>query len=102
MSKRAEQEITEMAHSATAGWCCTNPQRMAAAIRGYKLGYKQAEQDLALTWEDLRTINDLFLKVDAENSEAWDYEVIKQDLPFPYGQHFYEEVLRRFREMKNK
>lgn len=60
------------------------------------------QEYLALTWEDLRTINDLFLKVDSENGEAWDYEVIEQDLPFPYGQKFYEEVLRRFREMKNK
>lgn len=67
-----------------------------------KIVYEQAEQDLALTWEDLQTINDLFYQVDAENGEAWDYEVIEQDLPFPYGQKFYEEVLRRFREMKNK
>lgn len=65
-------------------------------------GYYAAEKDFALTWEDLQTINDLFYKVDSENFAAWDYEVIEQDLPFPYGQKFYEEVLRRFREMKNK
>lgn len=68
----------------------------------YVKGYEQAEKDLVLTWEDLRTINDLFNKVDSENIAAWDYEVIEQDLPFPYGQKFYEEVLRRFRETKNK
>ena len=65
-----------------------------------KMGYEQAEKDLALTWEDLRAINDLFLKVDAENSAARDDDLIEQDLPFPYGQKFYEEVLRRFRENK--
>ena len=68
----------------------------------YQEGYELAEKDLALTWEDLQAINDLFFQVDAENGEAWDYEVIEQDLPFPYGQKFYEEVLRRFRESKNK
>lgn len=76
--------------------------RWEALHDGYLQGYKDAEQDLALTWEDMRTINDLFLKVDSENSAAWDYEVIEQDLPYPYGQKFYEEVLRRFRETKNK
>lgn len=72
-------------------------------IRKYiELGYEQAEQDLALTWEDLQAINDLFFQVDAENSAARDDDLIEQNLPFPYGQKFYEEVLRRFREMKNK
>jgi len=69
---------------------------------GYIQGYIQAEKDLALTWEDLQTINDLFYQVDAENSAARDDDLIEQDLPFPYGQPFYEEVLRRFREMKHK
>lgn len=67
-----------------------------------KIVYEQAEKDLALTWEDLQTINDLFFQVDAENSAARDDDLIEQNLPFPYGQKFYEEVLRRFREMKNK
>lgn len=62
-------------------------------------GYYAAEKDLALTWEDIKTISDLLYAVDAENTAAQDVE---QDLPFPYGQKFYEEVLRRFREMKNK
>ena len=69
---------------------------------GYIQGYMQAEKDLALTWEDLQTINGLFYQVDTENSAARDDDLIEQDLPFPYGQKFYEEVLRRFREMKNK
>lgn len=60
------------------------------------------QEYLALTWEDLQTINDLFFQVDAENSAARDDDLIEQNLPFPYGQKFYEEVLRRFREMKNK
>lgn len=62
--------------------------------------YEQAEKDLALTWEDLQAINDLFFQVDAENSAARDDDLIEQDLPFPYGQPFYEEVLRRFKSFK--
>ena len=59
-----------MAHSATASWCCTNPQRMAAAIRGYKLGYKQAEKDLALTIEDIRLIIQAFYDTNRIEREA--------------------------------
>lgn len=68
----------------------------------YLKGVLDATDYHELTWEDIKTISDLLYKVDAENGEAWDYEVIEQDLPFPYGQKFYEEVLRRFRETKNK
>lgn len=107
MSKRAEQAALK-AYPKEDGKVWTSPfgmiefDRNATGRKGFQEGYEQAEKDLALTWEDLQTINDLFLKVDAENSAARDDDLIEQDLPFPYGQHFYEEVLRRFREMKNK
>lgn len=93
MKERTEQQITEMAHSATAGWCCTNPQRMAAAIRGYKLGYKQAEKDLALTWGDVQLINTFILELAREEESGVDWGD---------SEKYYGEALRRFRETKNK
>ena len=54
----------------------------------YQEGYEQAEKDLALTWEDIDKIIQLWLSV-------WDeMDGTKQEL--------YEEVLRRFLETKNK
>ena len=94
MNKRTEQEITEMANSATAGWCCTNSQRMAAAIRGYKLGYKQAEQDLALTIEDIELLHTFLYAVKNNKQGAFTFTRLSDEQ--------YEEVLRRFREIKDK
>lgn len=54
-------------------------------------GYHKAEKDLALTWEDMVTINTLGSEVIGEHLfDNWSERQI------------YEEVLRRFREMKNK
>ena len=58
---------------------------------GYIQGYMQAEKDLALTWEDMVTIDTLGSEVITEHLfDNWSERQI------------YEEVLRRFREMKNK
>lgn len=53
--------------------------------------YYAAEKDLALTWEDLGTIDDIIEQL-ANHS----------DLPLQGQEVFYQEVLRIFREMKNK
>ena len=51
----------------------------------YICGYIQAEQDLALTWEDIKTI---FLLVQVEwNPKKTDEEI-------------YKEVLKRFKDLK--
>ena len=57
-------------------------------------GYRQAEQDLALTLEDVKaivTIADSML-----THTAWDA------IDWPDEQKYYEEVLRRFNEQKKK
>ena len=53
-------------------------------------GYEQAEQDLALTWEDVRKLCSLSFVVEVDLGR----EISDK-------QH-YEEVLRRFIESKNK
>ena len=54
----------------------------------YVAGYKDAQKDLALTWEDIKaivTIADSML-----THTAWDA------IDWPDEQKYYEEVLRRF------
>ena len=59
----------------------------AGAIRGYH----QAEKDLELTWEDIKDIDVLISLVD--RNETWERGTLKD---------FYTEVLRRFKEIKEK
>ena len=49
-------------------------------------GYHQAEKDLELTWEDIKTIDTLLAMVNVED----DY----------IGKDAYQEVLKRFKERK--
>ena len=61
-------------------------------------GYEQAEKDLELTWEDFKLLQDLSHEVFAE--------VVKGSVDFyqiyPTEQSFLEEILKRFRERKEK
>lgn len=69
----------------TKGWICKSSRPI------FIQGYEQAEKDLALTWEDMVTINTLGSEVIGEHLfDNWSERQI------------YEEVLLRFREMKNK
>ena len=52
-------------------------------------GYHQAEQDLALTLEDINNIIDL-------------YNVVSDEGKFNGREEFYKEVLRRFNEIKQE
>lgn len=52
---------------------------------GFISGYEQAEQDFALTWEDIQAIDNIIVNM------TW---------PLREREVFYEEVLRRFREIK--
>lgn len=91
MSKRAEQAAEEYFRG-------SNPYREHPEEEwkkeGFTSGYEQAEQDLALTWEDIKTIVDIY--DDCLNI------TFEKDKPAYESEEFYEEVLRRFREMKNK
>ena len=100
MSKRAEQAaLREYPPS------YSEANRNAKRIQSYKVdthepirqiyikGYSQAEKDVALTWIDIRTIHSIFIGV------CLNYE--NDGIDF-YSQEFYEEVLRRFNEQKNK
>jgi hypothetical protein len=61
-------------------------------VDGYKEGYKQAEKDLALTWEDIAKIDHHIINVNNEMAVDSSQEISRQK--------FYEEVLRRFNEAK--
>lgn len=59
----------------------------------FQQGYEQAEKDLALTWEDIRTIINIGIEMinDPEAHPEWMEE-----------QPFSEEVLRRFNKAKEE
>lgn len=50
-------------------------------------GYGRAEKDLALTWEDIKNIDDWLSVIQTSDNLV--------------GKELYEEVLRRFNEAKN-
>ena len=62
-------------------------------IRGYKEGYHQAEQDLALTWEDMMIIHKCI-------KDAMNYKLYKMMEGIEGQKEVYEEVLKRFKEIK--
>lgn len=57
-----------------------------------RIGYMQAEKDLALTWEDIRTISLI------------EYDTLNGDNPesTPSPRAFYEEVLRKFNKAREE
>ena len=54
-------------------------------------GYELAEKDLALTWEDMKTIFQIIA-----TSDWYDFEINGK----LWSQEFYEEVLKRYLEAK--
>lgn len=54
--------------------------------------YEQAEKDLALTWEDMAKIDAIILDVNNEFAVDYSKEIDRQKI--------YEEVLKRFKEIK--
>ena len=65
-------------------------QERDALSKGYYWGYK----DAALTWQDIAKIDDMLREV--ENCVA------TSDLPTMGREEYYEEVLRRYNELKNE
>lgn len=59
---------------------------------GYQQGYEQAEKDFALTWEDIAMIDAIILDTNNEIAIDSSKKII--------GQTFYEEILKRFNELK--
>lgn len=57
----------------------------------FKNGYEEAEKDLALTWEDIKTIEQIIA-----TSDWYDFEINGK----LWSKEFYEEVLKRFKEAK--
>lgn len=59
---------------------------------GYQQGYEQAEKDFALTWEDMAKIDAIIISTNNEFATDVSKEISRQA--------FYEEVLKRFNELK--
>lgn len=59
----------------------------------FQLGYEVAEKDLALTWEDIKTIEQIIT-----TSDWYDFEINGK----LWSQEFYEEVLTRFKQLKSE
>ena len=59
---------------------------------GYQRGYEQAKKDLALAIEDVITIIQIIMTTD-----WYDFEINGK----LWSKEFYEEVLKRFKEIKN-
>ena len=64
------------------------PEKVKVA---YLQGYEQAEKDLALTWEDIKTIEQIIA-----TSDWYDFEINGK----LWSKEFYEEVLKRFKGAK--
>ena len=57
----------------------------------YAKGYRKAEKNLELTWEDLKTLDDISDDVYAE----YDVEILSM-------KKYYQEVLKRFKDFKER
>ena len=72
-----------------------DPVMLNEIEEAYYKGYHQAEKDLELTWEKMRELNIIFAEVDTE------IELGKTDITAgTIG--YYQEVLKRFKERKEK
>jgi hypothetical protein len=86
MSK-AENRALE-AYPSTSHYWNAEPDRNAEAREFYKQGYRQAEKDMELTWEDIEAIDQLLWDLCGEYSGKKDNE------------GYYQEVLKRFQDLK--
>lgn len=104
MSKRAEEAAKEIYKDGIelfgrrdkSGNLVIHPEIMVGILRNAAArGYEQAEKDLALTWEDAKKIDDLFMGV------ATLFAMVgrKKDI---LEQPYYEEVAKRFMEQRKK
>jgi len=61
----------------------------------YIAGYHQAEKDNELTWEDMRELYIIFAEVDTEIELCKANDIKAETIGY------YQEVLKRFKELKN-
>lgn len=90
-AERALEAYPEKLTAGSAGGCAFTYDMNHELRCGYIKGYEQAKQDLALTWEDIRQIIALNIKVQTE----WcghEFNILG----------LCREVLKRFLEEKNK
>ena len=70
----------------------------SSAYCGFIKGYHQAEKDLELSWEDIKIILDIEIDILREcNSHK---ELVIET--YPKGEDYYGEILKRFKERKEK
>ena len=60
----------------------------------FLLGYHQAEKDLELTWKDFKFIHEITFETNRNVARNYNGEISEKE--------FYQEVLKRFKEMKEK
>lgn len=74
--------------------CCSSIESVKYAIARAVAEALWPKKDLALTWQDIAKIDDMLRKVG--NCIA------TSDLPTMGREEYYEEVLRRYNELKNE
>ena len=83
-SQRAFEAYPKRKDGRLRGYYCTDDD-----IRKlYARGYRKAEKDLALTWKDIRDIDEWISVVQTSDNLV--------------GEELYTEVLRKFNEQKSK
>ena len=102
MSKRAGQAAKEIYKDGIElfgrrdrnGNLIIHPETMIGILRNAcQKGYEQAEKDIALTWEDIKTIEQIIA-----TSDWYDFEINGK----LWSKEFYEEVLNRFNKSKEE
>ena len=94
MSKAQERSFEAYPKLSVASVCLdgTVPVDLnTGARKRFVEGYEAAEKDLALTWEDMKTIEQIIA-----TSDWYDFEINGK----LWSQEFYEEVLKRYLEDK--
>ena len=74
------------------GYYRDNKGEFCPLLRYYDEGYHQAEEDLALTWEDMKLMQEIQINVCARKVRGEKMTDKEQ----------FEEVLRQFNELKSK
>ena len=96
MSKRSE-EAAQKAYPELLSGSIFGPLPVdlnKASREKYQEGYEQAEKDLALTIEDIELLHTFLYAIKNNKHGCFTFTRLSNEQ--------YEEVLRRFREMKNK
>lgn len=75
-------------------WASKNKLDPYSMGQAYVEGYNQAEQDLGLTWEDIRELYIIFAEVDVEIELCKTTDIQAETICY------YKEVLKRFKAQK--